>query len=151
MAAQVAGVHEMVERLRSEWNSRTGQDPFEVSAAALCLWTYLAGLKNKGSVSLKSLPTLMLCYPPTSLTSSCHLSPHQELDRVHAENEERKRKTTRLVVRSGQELPQQQQSLNFLQVGNAPSSTPASFAQLPSSTVAAPPPFASTFVAPAFT
>ena len=31
MAAQGAGVHEMVERLRSEWNSRTGQDPFEVS------------------------------------------------------------------------------------------------------------------------
>ena len=31
VAAQVAGMHEMVERLRSEWNSRTGQDPFEVS------------------------------------------------------------------------------------------------------------------------
>ncbi len=30
VAAQVAGVHDMVERLRSEWNSRTGQDPFEV-------------------------------------------------------------------------------------------------------------------------
>lgn len=33
VAAQVAGMHEMVERLRSEWNSRTGQDPFEVRAA----------------------------------------------------------------------------------------------------------------------
>jgi hypothetical protein len=30
VAAQVAVVHEMVERLRSEWNSRTGQDPFQV-------------------------------------------------------------------------------------------------------------------------
>lgn len=140
----MAGVHEMVERLRSEWNSRTGQDPFEVSAAALCLWTCFAGLKNRGSMSLKPFPTL-------SLTNSCHLAPHQELDRVNAENEERERKTTRLVVRSGQELPQQQQSLNFLQVGNAPSSTPASFAQPPSTTVATPSPFASTFAAPTFT
>jgi hypothetical protein len=29
VAAQVAGVHEMVERVRSEWTSRAGADPFE--------------------------------------------------------------------------------------------------------------------------
>lgn len=30
VAGQVAVVHELVESLRSEWDSRTGQDPFEV-------------------------------------------------------------------------------------------------------------------------
>lgn len=34
VAGQVAVVHEMVERLRSEWDSRTGQDPFEVGGQA---------------------------------------------------------------------------------------------------------------------
>ena len=37
VAAQVASVHEMVERVRSEWNSRAGQDPFEVCVYVLCV------------------------------------------------------------------------------------------------------------------
>lgn len=126
MAAQVAGVHEMVERLRSEWNSRTGQDPFEVSAGCVFLEA-----RKEGACR--------------SILSEYPLITHQELDRANAENEERKRKTTRLVVRSGQDLVPRQSS-SFLQIANAPSTAPASFGQLPSAT---PSPFASSFAAPA--
>lgn len=92
VAAQVAGMHEMVERLRSEWNSRTGQDPFV------------------------------------------------ELDRVNAENEEQKRKMTRMVIRSSQESLTQE-SLTSFQVGYSASLIPASFGQRASANIAAPSPF----------
>ncbi|EWM28241.1 hypothetical protein Naga_100004g159 [Nannochloropsis gaditana] len=86
VAAQVAVVHEMVERLRSEWNSRTGQDPF------------------------------------------------QEMDRLAAQNEERKRKTNRLMIRSPQE--QLRQSIGLSQTSIAPSFTSPPLAQPASNTSA---------------
>ncbi len=74
VAAQVAGVHEMVERVRSEWTSRAGQDPFE------------------------------------------------ELDRLAAEEEERKRKAARLVVPS---MAGAGPGQGIFQLGNAPMGTAA--------------------------
>lgn len=89
-------------------------------------------------------PSMPICMLFPHLTP-LHRPRHQELDRVNAENKERKRKTTRLVVRSAQDLLPPQ----HLQIGNAPSTAPASFGQQqPTATLTAPSPFASSFAAP---
>jgi len=64
----------------------------------------------------------------------------QELDRVNAENEEQKRKMTRMVIRSSQESLTQE-SLTSFQVGYSASLIPASFGQRASANIAAPSPF----------
>lgn len=67
VAAQVANVHEMVERLRSEWNSRTGQDPFEVSVDHVLLGE--TG-KEGACVSFNSLLMPTKAFPHTRLHAS---------------------------------------------------------------------------------
>lgn len=130
VAAQVAVVHEMVERLRSEWNSRTGQDPFQVKKKRR-----MGGSQFLKPFGLERGEVEDFCRPClTYVISILRDFHHQEMDRLAAQNEERKRKTNRLMIRSPQE--QLRQSIGLSQTSIAPSFTSPPLAQPASNTSA---------------